>query len=205
MPVLLDLLHSGSGIDLTPADAATSFLELGLDSLFLTQFSVSVAKTFGLTVTFRQLSSSLNSLDKLAAHLAANGAKHPTGASIKRPLPKLTPAMDPVSAPCSVPALPRASAQSHPDPLIRLFLAQIDILQQQLDALSAGLAGAENQDTSVAQPMPDPMPPAVLNPDVVLDAARPPHAGARLGRDPSGKPAWFVPKPGHPGKYVKAD
>lgn len=34
-----------------------------------------------------------------------------------------------------------------------------------------------------------------------LDATRPPVAGARLGRDPSGQPAWYVPDPEQPGKY----
>jgi glutamate-1-semialdehyde aminotransferase len=36
-----------------------------------------------------------------------------------------------------------------------------------------------------------------------MDAAQPPVPGARLGRDVDGKPAWFVPHPDLPGKYVK--
>ncbi|WP_285401703.1 polyketide synthase [Luteibacter sp. ME-Dv--P-043b] len=36
-----------------------------------------------------------------------------------------------------------------------------------------------------------------------MDAARPPVAGARLGRDPDGSPAWFVPNPDTPGKFLK--
>lgn len=35
-----------------------------------------------------------------------------------------------------------------------------------------------------------------------LDAARPPVAGARLGKQPDGSPAWFVPNPDSPGKYM---
>jgi hypothetical protein len=35
------------------------------------------------------------------------------------------------------------------------------------------------------------------------DAARPPVPGARLGRDETGAPAWFVPNPEQPGKYMK--
>jgi glutamate-1-semialdehyde aminotransferase len=34
-------------------------------------------------------------------------------------------------------------------------------------------------------------------------AASPPVPGARLGRDADGSPAWFVERPGEPGKYVK--
>ncbi|MDF3983206.1 amino acid adenylation domain-containing protein [Luteibacter sp. PPL554] len=36
-----------------------------------------------------------------------------------------------------------------------------------------------------------------------LDAAQPPVPGARLGKDPDGRPAWFVPHPDAPGKYLK--
>jgi glutamate-1-semialdehyde aminotransferase len=36
-----------------------------------------------------------------------------------------------------------------------------------------------------------------------LDAAQPPVPGARLGRDPQGNPAWFVPNPEMPGKFLR--
>jgi amino acid adenylation domain-containing protein len=36
-----------------------------------------------------------------------------------------------------------------------------------------------------------------------FDATKPPVAGARLGRDPQGNPAWFVPKPDAPGQYTQ--
>lgn len=37
----------------------------------------------------------------------------------------------------------------------------------------------------------------------VMDPDRPAVAGARLGRDPDGNPAWFIPNPDAPGKYLK--
>jgi len=36
-----------------------------------------------------------------------------------------------------------------------------------------------------------------------FDAERPPVPGARLGKDPEGRPAWFVPNPDAPGKYLR--
>jgi len=39
----------------------------------------------------------------------------------------------------------------------------------------------------------------------VLDASAPPVTGARLGRDPAGQPAWYVPHPTDAGRYVKYD
>jgi hypothetical protein len=36
-------------------------------------------------------------------------------------------------------------------------------------------------------------------------AERPPVEGARLGKDESGRPAWFAPDPSRPGKYIKVE
>ena len=38
-----------------------------------------------------------------------------------------------------------------------------------------------------------------------FDASRPPVPGARIGKDPGGNPAWFVPNPEQPGKYLRLD
>ncbi len=38
---------------------------------------------------------------------------------------------------------------------------------------------------------------------LVFDASKPPVPGARLGKDPDGKPAWFIRNPDDPAKYVK--
>ena len=43
---------------------------------------------------------------------------------------------------------------------------------------------------------------AAAAPRAVLDASRPPRPGARLGRDPNGKPAWYVPDSQQPNRYV---
>ena len=49
--------------------AADSFVELGLDSLTLTQVALRLKKEFALNITFRQLMESYRSLMALAAHL----------------------------------------------------------------------------------------------------------------------------------------
>ncbi|PSB59227.1 aminotransferase class III-fold pyridoxal phosphate-dependent enzyme, partial [Chamaesiphon polymorphus] len=38
-----------------------------------------------------------------------------------------------------------------------------------------------------------------------IDRNQPPKPGARLGRDPEGKPAWYGPDPNSPGKYLKIE
>jgi amino acid adenylation domain-containing protein len=42
-------------------------------------------------------------------------------------------------------------------------------------------------------------------PEHMLDTTKPPVPGARLGRDPNGDPAWFVPNPDEPGKYLRVN
>ncbi len=72
---LAALLHDLAGHDFSGANAARSFPELGLDSLLLTQVSFALRERFGANVTMRQLIESYPSLDKLAAHLEAEGKK----------------------------------------------------------------------------------------------------------------------------------
>jgi hypothetical protein len=48
-----------------------------------------------------------------------------------------------------------------------------------------------------------PRPHPVDSGGLAADAKTPPVPGARLGRDPHGNPAWFVPDPERPGRYLK--
>ncbi|MEN1927037.1 non-ribosomal peptide synthetase/type I polyketide synthase [Luteimonas qiangzhengi] len=57
------------GMDIDAEDNATSFVELGLDSLMLTQVARKLQGTFDVPVTFRQLMGEQGSLDRLAAWL----------------------------------------------------------------------------------------------------------------------------------------
>jgi amino acid adenylation domain-containing protein len=66
---LTTILQDLSGIDSSLLDPSASFLDLGFDSLFLTQFSQSILSRFGLKVTFRQLLDRISSLSAVAAYL----------------------------------------------------------------------------------------------------------------------------------------
>jgi acyl carrier protein len=94
------LLHEMSGVPVERMDASASLLELGFDSLFLTQVALALQKSFGVKIAFRQLFEELATLEALAAHLAVsqpatapyrNGAK-PAALAIKAPVAKPTPA-----------------------------------------------------------------------------------------------------------------
>ncbi|HRF82587.1 MAG TPA: beta-ketoacyl synthase N-terminal-like domain-containing protein, partial [Flavobacteriales bacterium] len=60
------LLEESSGLELAEASNEETFLEMGLDSLFLTQVATSLSKKFGVKISFRQLNEEVPNLDKLA-------------------------------------------------------------------------------------------------------------------------------------------
>ena len=61
-----DILADLSGVTILPSDASSSFLEMGFDSLFLTQVAQALHTKFGLKITFRQLLGDQSSLKSLS-------------------------------------------------------------------------------------------------------------------------------------------
>jgi acyl transferase domain-containing protein len=145
-----------SGIAIADSDGSVNFIELGLDSLMLTQVASQLQKTFAARITFRQLMGECASLEGLAAVL--DGLLPPEAP----PEPGSMSASAPMAAASSVPetslSMPPASA-----------LASI-----------TGRAGKAR-----------------------MDAAQPIIPGARLGREPDGRPGWFIADPARPGRYLK--
>ena len=66
---LKDVFNELSGIDVADLDAAATFLDLGFDSLFLTQASLTIQNRFKVKISFRQLLDDLSTLEALANHL----------------------------------------------------------------------------------------------------------------------------------------
>ncbi len=66
---VLEMLSSLSGTEIGSADPSLSFIELGFDSLFLTQAAVALHKRFRTKITFRQLLQDLPSPAAVAEHL----------------------------------------------------------------------------------------------------------------------------------------
>ncbi len=69
---LKGFLAEQSGLDLSAATPTTSLLELGFDSLFLTQIAIALQRRFGLRITLRQLLGDLADLGPLSDFIAAN-------------------------------------------------------------------------------------------------------------------------------------
>ena len=67
--MLAEIFEELSGVDVLQADSSATFLELGFDSLFLTQVTQSLQTKFGLKITFRQLLGDQCTLDALAEYV----------------------------------------------------------------------------------------------------------------------------------------
>jgi len=58
-------------LDFTRADGKATFIEMGFDSLMLTQASQAIEKRFGTRVAFSQLMGKYSSFDLLAIHIGS--------------------------------------------------------------------------------------------------------------------------------------
>jgi amino acid adenylation domain-containing protein len=74
---LIEIFEDLSGISLAESDSAATFLEMGFDSLFLTQVTQALQAKFELKITFRQLLDQESTLEALSAFV---DAKLPAGA-----------------------------------------------------------------------------------------------------------------------------
>ncbi|MBB6109293.1 amino acid adenylation domain-containing protein [Mucilaginibacter lappiensis] len=69
---LKEIFEDAAGIEIDAANTGLSFIEIGFDSLSLTQIATNLKKTFNIPITFRKLFEEYNSLNLLASYLDAN-------------------------------------------------------------------------------------------------------------------------------------
>jgi len=160
---LREVFEEVSGFEMQAVSEDTGFMELGLDSLSLTQVALQLQKTFGVRVTFRELMESYPSLASLAAHLDDQLPLERAEA------PKPAPAPLQVGTVANASASPQVSASQAPllqgtgAPSVDQGIAgvidrQLLIMQQQLALLSgASLSSAASLAAALrADPAPAP-------------------------------------------------
>jgi amino acid adenylation domain-containing protein len=179
---LRNLVEDISGIDMAGAEGDVPFVELGLDSLTLTQVATQVKKSFKVNLSFRQVMQSYRSFDALAEFLDITLPADPVTA----PAPTVAPvAMAPVAQPVmtapalsaavpvmtyNMPAMATGTPIGGPGALVQQVIAQqMQLMQQQLALLS----GAPSM---VIAPVATPVMPSVEAPPVAVAAAIAPVA-----------------------------
>ena len=171
---VIAIIEDLAGEAIAPAEAEKSFLELGFDSLFLSQVTQRLDNRFGLKIKFRQLLGDLSTIPALsrfiASHVPAEAqAVVPAPASLRAPMAE-APIL--VSAPAALP-VDAAPAPAPPafagglEAILRDQLAAMSqIMGRQIDLLRGGAA--------LAAPVMAPMPTvAAAPPAAVLPAPRP--------------------------------
>ncbi len=131
LPTLVSELQKSfgemAGQDFRGSDPSLSFLELGLDSLLLTQAAAIVKSRFGVKVTFRQLNDDLASFERLATYI---GSKLPDEA----PAPAAPAVVHPDSTRSVVPVAPVGSTPPG-SALERIMQEQLRLMELQLSVL----------------------------------------------------------------------
>ena len=159
-PAILDAIRGvfeeASGVELADADPAASFMELGLDSLSLTQCAQLLAKRVGSDVTFRQLVEDLVSLETLVAHLDASLPESAYRPVVAEPVEAAAPAASgivaaPAAAPAAIAMTPMFAAPAtfggggalagSPD-AVRIVAQQLELMARQLDLLRGSVGAA---------------------------------------------------------------
>jgi amino acid adenylation domain-containing protein len=69
---LKEIFEDAAGIEIDTANTGLSFIEIGFDSLSLTQIATNLKKIFNVPITFRKLFEEYNSLNLLASYLDAS-------------------------------------------------------------------------------------------------------------------------------------
>ena len=140
---LREVIEDVAGFDLVEADADANFIELGLDSLMLTQVALQLQKTFAVKITFRQLMCDAGSLDCLAAlldrQLPPEAPPATQAAPPPAPLPLASPAMELPTPSVLLPTHLQA-AGADGDWMRAVIAQQMQLMTQQL-ALLAGSHG----------------------------------------------------------------
>jgi len=116
------IVEEASGIEMDGVTPEMSFIEMGLDSLLLTQVAIILKKEFGLPLTFRQLNEEYATLDALSAFVDQSLPPEKTAVELSVPL------QNPIPQPAGS-FIPSDSALGLIAQQLRLLSRQVELMQ----------------------------------------------------------------------------
>ena len=136
---ICEILSRLSGREVGVQDRDTRFLDLGFDSLFLTQANTAFRKAFGVRITFRQLFEQAPTVNSLAAYVAerASPPAPPPPASTDQTAEAPGPAGSGADAMSSAPRPDVVGSTAE-----RLIAEQLRIMAMQLQVLGGGVGSS---------------------------------------------------------------
>jgi len=145
---MADVLEKTSGIEIKDYPSDTDFIDIGLDSLLLTEAALNIRKTFNVELSFRQLLQEFSSPQLLAEHL-----------DTELPASEFAPVVSTAAAVTSAPMNSQAATIAQPsinmsvspigtnvDPndANQVIAQQIQLMQQQLQMLSGQVTNSQS-------------------------------------------------------------
>ncbi|MCG8313220.1 MAG: aminotransferase class III-fold pyridoxal phosphate-dependent enzyme [Pseudomonadales bacterium] len=148
------IIEDLSGLEEDEINDSSSFLELGFDSLFMTQLASAFQKAFAIEITFKQLMRELNSADKLAVYLDSNLPEDKFQPTVAPPEPakaaNVNSDVEPLvqNQPSTQSLMENVNTSIHNElapnhdsqGLMGVFQAQLRLMSEQLDILQNGKA-----------------------------------------------------------------
>ncbi|GEM_PF-849118 len=169
IPIIKEVLETTSGFDVSSLDPETTFLEIGLDSLALTQVALDLKSKFKIDVTFRQLMETYPNLETLSEFFDQNLPPD----AFPAPVTEV-----PVNIPTPVTEIPQATSipQAYLTPALptpyhlapttsenmnanqALVAQQLQIMARQLEILGGGVVSAPIMPPVLPAPPAPPVP-----------------------------------------------
>lgn len=135
------LLEDASGIEMQDVEPHKNFLEIGLDSLLLTQVAISLKKEFNLPITFRKLNETYPTIEALVNYVDQNTPPDPE--------PQQSAASAAGNYPMAYPSFEQNHQQAYsPQNLAGNQPTALSLIAQQLDILSKQVLLMQGYDVS---------------------------------------------------------
>jgi glutamate-1-semialdehyde aminotransferase/acyl carrier protein len=126
---LVELFEESSGIEISEYGNDACFIEMGMDSLFLTQMAMQLKKEFKIQINFRQLVENFNSINALAENFVDQ---------VQLDIPAETANVSITSAPVSVPVFSSVQIQATPAQMQlqqRSYQSQVNVNASDLEQI----------------------------------------------------------------------
>ncbi|TRX27556.1 amino acid adenylation domain-containing protein [Flavobacterium franklandianum] len=207
-----ETIKNVSGIIYEFDTVSTTFLELGLDSLALTQLAGRLKKEFDLPITFRQLNEAFSSPSLLSDYIVTNTPEQDLSNHTKEEEMILDKNNESFSLKNNIPLSSNQNQIS-----LEQIVQQIQLLSQKIDLLQNHQNNSTNETFSISGLKTEPQVSIELKNENQIEkngvvkqekkqkiiADESPVPGARLGRDEDGNPAWFIEDSSKNGGYIK--
>ncbi|MGQ7947206.1 amino acid adenylation domain-containing protein [Flavobacterium sp. WC2509] len=226
-----EIIKNASGIIYESDATSNTFLELGLDSLSLTQLSGRLKKEFDLPITFRQLNEVFPTPLLLADYIDLNLPEELVADSPEKNETVTNQPVESITLPNNIQLSSNQNQIS-----LEQIIQQIQLLNQKIDQLqnhqNASLNGATLDTNLKKNPLDsikihngnrietngflkteNPIDISKINGHQLIKsntpekkytimANEPPVEGSKLGRDENGNPAWFIEDQDEKGKFI---